>query len=99
LFEEVKDGAITVRGAEDDALGRQLMNGARKRVETAVGTCNGLARGLGHLRIDWAMSVATADEVEGWEEAVRRGGPTAAGGIPHASSWPAPGRSRPAASA
>jgi len=87
LFEQVKDGAITVRGA-DDALrkrlaadarsspkaspdterGRQLMNGARKRVETAVGTCSGLARGLGHLRVDWAMSVATAEEVEGWDE-------------------------------
>ncbi|MGI8594682.1 MAG: ParB N-terminal domain-containing protein, partial [Solirubrobacteraceae bacterium] len=78
LFEQVKDGAITVRGAEgalrkrlaptdgkpspkaspDTKRGRQLMNGARKRVETAVGTCNGLARGLGHLRVDWAMSVA-----------------------------------------
>lgn len=55
----------------DSERGRELAGGAKKRVERAVGTCNGLARGLGDLRVDWAVSVADSEEINGWDEAFK----------------------------
>lgn len=47
---------------------RNDANRAKERVEKAVGTCNGLARGLDLLNIRYAVSVSTPEEMAGWDQ-------------------------------
>lgn len=49
---------------------RLLADKAKLRVERAVGTCNALAR-LDDLKIEWAIAVATSDEINGWDDSFR----------------------------
>lgn len=50
---------------------RQLADAAKLRVEKTIGTCNGLARGLADLKIESALRVSSAEEVKGWDGAIR----------------------------
>lgn len=47
---------------------RQQADAAKERVERAVGSCNGMARGLDHLNLRYAVSVATPEEIHGWDQ-------------------------------
>jgi hypothetical protein len=48
---------------------RQLAQAAKTRMERAVGTCNGLARGLDGLGVEQALRVTTREEARGWDSA------------------------------
>lgn len=50
---------------------RDIANKAKLRAEKAVGTCNAIAGGLHAIRIEDAMAVSSAEEVNGWGEAFR----------------------------
>jgi hypothetical protein len=50
---------------------RQVVDKAKERVERAVGTCNGLARGLDWLKVEAVIENANPTEVEGWDECFR----------------------------
>jgi hypothetical protein len=50
---------------------RQNAEAAKLRVERAVGTCNGLARGLVELKVEYAVCVAAPDEISGWDASIR----------------------------
>lgn len=87
LFEQIKTGKKSALAAynqvqratkpppapavEMTARQRQLAAKARQRMERAVGTCNGLARGLDELKVEQAAAVATATEIQGWGGAFR----------------------------
>lgn len=47
---------------------RQQAEASKLRVEKAVGSCNGLARGLDSLNVRYAASVASAEEIHGWDQ-------------------------------
>jgi hypothetical protein len=41
-------------------------NAAKQRIETVVGTCNAMARGLEALKVELAAEVADTDEIKDW---------------------------------
>lgn len=47
---------------------RQNAESAKTRVEKAVGNCNAIARGFDALRFDYAIAVATPEEIQGWDK-------------------------------
>lgn len=51
---------------------RQIANAqkAKTRIEKAVGSCQAMHVALDDLRVDWAVSVSTPEEIEGWIEAI-----------------------------
>lgn len=90
LAEQVREGKVNLKAAVrslrakpvpkpkpvvvETERQRQHAEKAKERVERAVGTCNGLARGLGELRVDLAVAVASPEEIKGWQAAVREAG-------------------------
>lgn len=54
-------------------IGRRLQNAqaTKRRVETLVGTCQGLGRGLPALKVEEAVLVSDSDEVAGWVDCVK----------------------------
>lgn len=63
--------ARTFNPSIETGRGRQQINAAKERIERAVGTCNGIARGFGELRPDLAVMVADEDETRGWLAALK----------------------------
>lgn len=66
-----QNGSAATRSVPDTPRGRQMAETAKTRVEKAVGSCNAIARGTGDVRLEWAMAVADAKEIKGWDEAFR----------------------------
>ncbi len=52
---------------------RQIAGAAKQRIERAVGTCNGIARGFDELNVESAVLAANEEEINGWLEALRDG--------------------------
>lgn len=85
-FEQVKAGKATVRTADREIrrngkakasdvelVGRrlQIAKRAKGRIETLVGTCQAIASATDGLKVEGAMQVSTAEEIEGWGRSVR----------------------------
>jgi hypothetical protein len=56
----------------DTKKGRQVANTARERLEAVIFGLEGYALGAEELRIDRAVSVASAEEIEGWAKSLAR---------------------------
>lgn len=57
--------------AANSQRNRQLAEKSKHRIEKAVGTCSGLARGLEALKVEQAIAVASPEEIDGWDGAFK----------------------------
>jgi len=71
-YDQLQAAKVAARVEFADLTQRQKENAAasKLRVEKAIGTCNGIARGFDLLKIHEAVLMSSAEEIEGWDSAV-----------------------------